>query len=244
MIGGTLYGRNCFDLDYCLEASLDSLLGVCDEVVVLECESSDNTFEFLRARADADPRINLHRVPWLTSREGVWLRELGNAARAMLKSDYHVHLQADEVIHEDSYPLIRQIAKTGHAAFCHRWNFWTDHKHILNPGKVCGHRIVRVAPQRIEIFGDGEGMPSNVIHTDPTEIQIFHYGFIRNVEQLSKKGKEIQIGYWGEYDPIWDEVDKSGKQPLMDLYPIETLIPFNRSHPKVAQKWLSEHGFH
>lgn len=260
-IGGTLITHNCLQYDYCLGASLSSLLAVCDQVSVVDGKSNDGTFEYLQALQES---INwnsntpvggkypflLVQCDWKPSPLGVWLSELTNIARNNLSTDYHVSIQADEVIHEDSFETIKALASQGFCASVARLNFWKDHQHIIPPGQRCGSRVVRLAPLAVPSVGDAENLEPAFKNYD-SEVKIFHYGFIRNPILLAAKAIPMQQAFFNHHDPIFDEViarGANGASALTDpkfptAVPETGLIPYKGSHPKFAHHWLKEHGY-
>lgn len=247
-IGGTLFTHNCIEYDYCFREALESLLPVCDEVVVVDAQSDDGTFEALIEMEKKHEKLRVHSRLWNPSRGGAWLADLTNEARNLLKSPYHVNLQADEVIHEDDYDTIRQCARDNVSGVCERFNFWYDHRRTTRPWTCCGHRITRCAPVGAPSLKDAESLSRDFAPIRETSIRIFHYGFIREPKALARKGKAMQIGFFGKYDPIWDDVEIRGREALIDPAhstgrPLATLPEYRGPHPKVAHGWLAERGF-
>jgi hypothetical protein len=247
-IGGTMVCHNCFEFDYCLEAAIDSLLPVCDEVIIVDAESTDDTSGFLKWKSHNERKIRIIPGPWIPNKMGKWLATLGNLARETLTTDFHFHLQADEVIHEDSYHGIRKIADDGVGAVCIRLNFWHDHRHLLPPGRHVSREVVRLAPIDCPLVGDAESILMDGHRFVESEITIFHYGFIRDSSAYVAKAKPMHTGFFGFYDPQLDAIEKDGKSAMTNpsvnsAVPMEQLFPFNGNHPKVARKWLTDHGY-
>lgn len=240
-ITGTTIAYNVFAHDYCIYECLQSLLQVCDEVIVVDCGGSDSTSTYLQETAHLCTKLRLVAAEWNPSSQGGWLADLVNLARSYAKGDYHIHLQADEVIHEGSYPEIRQRAKNMECVAVHRYNFWRDHRHLVPHGAVCGHRIVRCAPMRIPSVGDAEtlGCPSPIM----SSIEFFHYGFLRNIKSLCAKARMMEMAFLNQINPVWDRVDVEGAGPIRNYYPDSDLIPFGGQHPAIAREWLKNHGY-
>lgn len=248
-IGGTLVAHNCFQFDYCLQAALDSLLPVCSHVVVMDAESTDNTSEWLREYACEHNKVEIIQADWKPNEGGLWLSELGNIARLALGTPYHFHLQADEVLHENSYAEMQRLVERGVAANCKRYNFWLDHKHTVPDGRVCGHIPVRLAPWDAPLQGDSETINADHYSVLRSEIEIFHYGFIRDPKAWADKSQLMQEAFnAGSYDPIIEEVRESGISALVDSKKTTavaraSLVEFNKPHPTSAKAWLAAHGY-
>jgi glycosyltransferase involved in cell wall biosynthesis len=97
-----------------LEA-VHSFLSWGDELVVVD-GSSDGTWRILE-RLAANPRVRVHRIPW--SYEGRRGEAIGSAYRAALElararmggRGWIVEVQANEVFHEGSYEILRELPR-------------------------------------------------------------------------------------------------------------------------------------
>lgn len=87
-----------------------SLLGFCDEVVILDGESQDGTWEALEAAFGQDARVKLFQHPYdrtIPAIDGAFKQ----LARMACSGELLFQLDADEVVHEGSYSLIRKLAR-------------------------------------------------------------------------------------------------------------------------------------
>src|SRR3954464_8096510 len=98
-ISGFTIVRNAIRLDFPVEASIRSILPICDEVVVNVGRSEDETLELVRSISD--PKIRIIETEWdMTRRNSVLGLETHRAMRACTHP-WGVYIQADEVLHED-----------------------------------------------------------------------------------------------------------------------------------------------
>lgn len=244
MIGSSLVAHNCIEFDYCLEAAIDSVLGVADELRIIDAASTDGTFEYLEARAASDSRVTIQREAWIPNTAGRWLAELQNAARINIKSDYHFYVQADEVLHEDSYPVIREFAADGRCFSCPRLNFMRDNWHLVPHGAFFAHLVTRFGPTGAIVGGDAESLePSFVNGPDTDAIQIFHYGLLRKAEAFFAKSKPMHIAYGGGLNSTLERAEREKLFWPDEFFKPEQLGVFSGSHPKPAHKWLVDHGY-
>lgn len=250
-IGGLIMVRNGISLDYCFEASIQSLLPVVDQLVVSDSDSNDGTADKLADMAAANPKIKLVNRPW-TQPHGEsyhWWTDWINFAREHLTTDFQLQLDADEVLHENSYDEIRRAAEEGPdtALLCHRHNFWNDLHHLCPIGRTCSHLVVRFGPQRCWMSSDEmhpEGEPEIRQLARPSNVEIFHYGFIRRREALLDKCRVVLDAYFGRYDDRLVEAEKNPDKPWQDYAPYDVpLREYRGSHPAAAHQWLIEHGF-
>ncbi len=90
--------------------SIKSMLGFCDEVVVVDGGSKDASLGKLRQLAAADPRLKIHEREWDWNEPGMdgMQKAFG---RAMCSGEFLWQQDADEVVHEEDYEKIRKLAK-------------------------------------------------------------------------------------------------------------------------------------
>lgn len=252
-LGGNVCVRNGIELDFCFREAIQSLLPVCDEVVVCDGESTDGTQELIRDWITHEPKIKICVYKWPNPKgdPDFWVKWL-NYAREHVRSTYTIQLDADEVLSENSYGIIQQYkqrpAKPSFALWCRRYNFWSDHKHLIPHGVCCSHRVVRFAPQHIWMPSDGSHpRGAQLIRlAKPSSVEIFHYGFIRKREAFFKKERALHNMFFASYDPRLEEAEKyEGNWATMPgLCDWENkLVPYIGGHPRVMAKWLKERGY-
>ncbi|MBK9247596.1 MAG: hypothetical protein IPM69_05660 [Ignavibacteria bacterium] len=114
-ISGFTFVRNAEIFDYPVIESIHSLLPLCDELIVAVGKSDDRTLQLIHDIAD--PRIKIIETIWdETLRSGGRiLAEQTNISLEHCKGDWCIYLQADEVLHEDDYPIIRQDITNAHS---------------------------------------------------------------------------------------------------------------------------------
>ncbi len=90
--------------------SIKSMLGFCDEVVIVDGCSDDGTYEVLEELAAADDRIQLYQNPWDFEEPGMDGMQKA-FARALCSSPFLWQQDCDEVVHEKDYKKIKLITK-------------------------------------------------------------------------------------------------------------------------------------
>jgi len=249
-VGGNVCVRNGISLDYCFREAVQSLLPVCDEVVVCDGESTDGTQEAIREWMKTEPKIKLCVYPWPDPKGDInfWVNWL-NFAREHLTTDWHLQLDADEVLSEKSYPeVLAHAARARHAVFCHRYNFWQDHRHTIPAGVCLSHRVVRMAPQDVWLPSDGphpNGAQAIAMAVD-SDISLYHYGFLRRRAAYFAKSKELHRMFFDTYDQRLTDAEAAGGNWMREIGGVEwtgNLVEFKGEHPKVIHQWLKERNY-
>jgi hypothetical protein len=192
--------RNGVKYDYSFIESLISLKPIVENVYLALDAGEDST----KSEIEKLNFVKIIPSVWdLNLKKGLVLSVETNKALDSLRNehqkenDWGIYLQADEVIHEDDYELLRKdIEKAneqGFDAISFRYlHFWQTHHHIAVSKKWYPHEIRCIKlNSKIESWGDAQGFRNykKVYHT---EARIFHYGHVR--EQESYKNKMNDMG--------------------------------------------------
>lgn len=248
-LGGAVCIRNGEELDFCWKEAVESLLPVCDEVVICDGESTDGTQEEARAWAANNPKIKICVWPWPDPKGYIrfWVDWL-NHARQHLTTDWHFQLDADEVLHERSHAEVREFIKTpNRSAIVTRYNFWVDHRHLIPNGYCCGKYVTRIAPTNLWMSSDGQSAGGEQVASMgvSTGIEIFHYGFIRKNDEFLKKERLLQMYFFNTFDQRLANSEKRGLQWATQpdvQFPVP-LDDYHGTHPKCAHQWLKDRNF-
>jgi glycosyltransferase involved in cell wall biosynthesis len=252
-LGGYVCIRNGFSLDYCWELAIASLLPVCDEVLLVDAESTDGTLEAAQLWAEKEPKLRVVQVPW-DKPEGDkewWIRFL-NRGRAHLTTNYQITLDGDEVLsdHPDCHAAIREAVQDGRPRTFDRINFWGSVNTLIPEGHAIGKWVVRFGPREWHMPSD-EGHPAGELPildnaVRDGRLQIMHLGFLRREESFFRKAKVVLKAFFGKdgYDPRLARIEAEGK-PLSQVQDVEwtsRLTPWSGYLPDAVQRWLSERG--
>lgn len=112
-ISGYTQTRNCIEQRYPWIESINSLLGFCDEVVVVDGGSTDGTWEKLQELAESEPRLKpfQHVRDWDDKRFALFNGQQKAVARERCTGDFCWQVDIDEVVHEEDYAKVRNLAK-------------------------------------------------------------------------------------------------------------------------------------
>ena len=109
-VSGFTFIRNAIKYDYPIVEAIQSILPLCDEVVVAVGDSEDDTLSLIQNIAPE--KIRIVQTQWDdTLREGgkVLAVETDKALQAVdSKSDWCLYIQGDEVLHESGHEEIKK----------------------------------------------------------------------------------------------------------------------------------------
>ena len=237
LVSGVSIVRNATILDYPVEVALQSILPLVDELHVNVGLSEDDTLD--RVRSLGDPRIRVHSTDWGDS-SGRRLRDLSDETNRVLercRHDWALYIQADEVLHEEDLPAVRQSLHRA-AGREEVEGLAFDYLHFYGSpdwvwtGRASYRAEVRMIRRSsgVQSFSDAQGfrVRGRLPRVLRSGGRVFHYGYVKSEQALSAKlrlGKE----WWGE-DP-----DRATEWEF-ELPP--GLEPFRGTHPAVAGPWI------
>lgn len=246
-LGGSIFIRNAIDLDYCIKEAALSLIPICDEVVIGDAQSTDGTLDILRQleREHSNVKV-IEGLDWECANNYEKLSMLANQVKGNLKTDWHFMLQADEIIHEESYDTIKlAIERSNMESFmCKRYNLYGSVDRyigfdVAQDVKPCSDEIIRLAKTRHNAYSDAESLQVPSCNTEYTEaIKIFHYGMVRDRKKILDKVISMQSWFWGP-NGIPDKRITDMKENNEEFRPwecknIEDTTELTIKHPKVA----------
>lgn len=249
-ITGIVPVRNGKSLQYCFELAIESLLGVCNEVIVSDGESTDGTLEELIEWQKREPKIIVHRHKWENPVGDLWfLSRWINAALTLARYDMQVQLDADEVLDPRSYGMLLWLASRRTPARFHRINLWGDPWTEAPHGTVCAHNPVRLGPIEHPAVCDNLHPVEPWVNLNCEErladLRIWHLGFLRDQPQFLKKSREMQMMLVNTYDPILRACETSGESWVKNSpFPKDKpCTQHNITLPPNIIPWLRERGF-
>jgi len=241
-ISGFTFIRNAVLYDYPIIESIQSILPLCDEVVVAVGKSDDKTLELIQSiKSD---KIKIIETEWdLSLREGgqVLAVETNKAFAAVANdSDWCFYIQGDEVVHEKYHANIKKAMET-----------YKDHKNVdgllfkylhfygsysfVGDSRKWYRREIRIVRNNKDIssYKDAQGfrINGNKLNVKEIDAYIYHYGWVKPPEQQSAKIKNFQK-HWHDDDHI----EKNKPQESFDYSTIDSLKDFEGTHPQVMQE--------
>lgn len=240
-LGGSIFIRNAISLDYHIEESVTCLKELCDEVVVLDAGSDDQTTELVRSMEDKKTKVILcSKEQWEEQKTQYKLSYFTNLAISALSTEWNINLQGDEIISEKCYDNIRRLIELPNEGyFSRRINLWGNSQHRLNVEESrlpVGEKIVRLAKTNYQSVVDAQSIACDANWDYIEDVRIYHTGFIRDKRKHMVKIENMMCNIFGwgmdeklksmgeEFDP-WKHFSK------------EDVTPINEPLPLLIQEW-------
>ncbi|MCX8196179.1 MAG: glycosyltransferase family 2 protein [Acidilobaceae archaeon] len=101
--------RNVLSQGYPFLEAIAQALPVCDEFLISDGMSEDGTYEALQRAAALNKKIRLYREEWPQKGFHEELRIATNMLLRKCQGDYVFYVQANEVVHEESWDYLREL---------------------------------------------------------------------------------------------------------------------------------------
>lgn len=263
LISGFSYIRNGFTFGYPFLQAFESILPICDEFVIAVGDSTDGTRE---AIAELDPdKIKIIDTVWdMSLRQGGRIfAQQANVALDHIRGRWGFHIQADEVIHEDDLPRIREAVlkydddPRVEGLLFPFLNFWGSYHYIGITRRWHRYevRVIRNQPG-VRSYRDSQGFrrhssvethdqgseKGEKLRVKKIDVPVFHYNYVRH-PKLMKKKEDYFHRFWHDDKWLRDNLSDTGET---DYAGIDILETFTGSHPKLmrplieAQDWEFE----
>lgn len=246
--------RNAVKFDYPIVEVIRSGLPIVDEFIVNVGQSDDGTLDLIRSIGSDKIRIVESFWDDNLKKDGLLFSIETNKALARCTGDWALYLQADEVLHEADYEIIRKALRDSLGdprvlGFTFRYlHFYGDY-YSLNPWFY--HRAVRIIRNdgQVESFGDAVGFCLKAdqgylqtAHKDrvrPSGATIFHYGWVKEPKVLLAKFRYQVARHHGE-EPGPEQARMLAKEAYeFDDYDI--MKNFTGSHPAVMRERVARY---
>jgi glycosyltransferase involved in cell wall biosynthesis len=243
-VSGFTFVRNAIRFDYPIAEAIQSILPLCDEVVVAVGRSDDDTLGLVRSVGS--PKVRILETVWDDSlRAGgrVLAVETDKALRAVSRdADWAIYIQGDEVLHEDGIPALR-AAMERYRDDRRVDGLLLDYRHFYGSYDYVGaalhwyRREVRVVRNDPEIFSyrDAQGFrrrPDAKLRVKRVDAVVHHYGWVKPPAAMQGKQRSFNR-YW--HDDAWIE-EHVGEAQEYAYEGKEPLRRFEGTHPSVMRR--------
>ena len=248
-VSGFTFIKNAVKYVYPVQESIRSLLPIVDEMIVCLGDSEDETQHLIEEIASGKIKI-IHSVWDNDLREGgmVLAVETNKAMDATAAdSDWLFYIQADEVLHEQYYPVIREAMekykddeKVEGLLFNYH-HFYGSYR-FIGDGRKWYSKEIRLIKnnKQIRSYRDAQGFRCNdrKLNVKLINAFIYHYGWVRNPLMMQKK--YIDFGkLWNSneiHDPWASDIEKKSDQ--FDYSNIDSVTRFEGTHPGVMKNLI------
>ena len=252
IITANLITHQCIVLDYCVEATVRSMLDLCNFVYINDGKSTDGTLDVLYSlqREYGKDRVIVYERDWLHNRE-LWARERNFLLDNTPKDAYTICIDADEVFHENEIQLIRDKASQGVKAiafpvihFYGRPTHYIDgpawykqHTRMWHMGT--GIRSYHIPGGCADDILWPNRAPAHLCGNEKCGAYIYHYGNCRDPKAIGMKSKKADDLYRGSEEYMEGKI---AELRSFD-YAFETVgvKEFKGTHPKYIKEWYDKH---
>ena len=242
-VSGFTFLRNAIDLGLPYIASIQSILPIVDEMIVVVGTSVDQTLESIYGISSS--KIKIVTTNWnenLVDRGFVYAQQK-MIGQYSCTGDWAFYLEGDEVLHENDLPAILSSIELHDSnpaiealVFDYHHFYGSPEWTAISPEWY--RRECRIIRNNIRSFApDGQYwvvMDKNRKGRKPraalANAHIYHYGHARKIEFLQRKVDQVSK-YWGNSPP----------QMKYDIDP-RAIRRFTDSHPSLVTDWLSSHA--
>lgn len=244
-ISGFTIIRNGEKLGYPYLEAIQSIMPICDEIIIVVGDCSDDTL--LKLNELNSEKIKIIHTVWDESLRtgGAILAQQTNIALEHISGDWGFYIQGDEVVHEKYLPIIKSEIQKYHSnnnveglLFNYK-HFYGSYEYVAKAMKWY-RKEIRVIRNNIGItsYRDAQGFRKNnqKIKVKQIEAEIYHYGWCRIPEKQQNKQLEFSKLYHSD-----DWISKNVVQASeYDYSTFDSLEKFTENHPITMQKRISE----
>ena len=247
-VSGFTFIRNAIKLDYPIVEAIQSILPICDEVVVAVGNSEDSTLELIQS---IDPvRIRIIETIWddnLRENGAVLALETNKAFQAIdSESDWAFYIQGDEVIHERYLETIRnamiyyQNRNDIDGLLFNYLHFYGSYDYVGASSKWYREEIRVIKNNKsIYSFNDAQGFrkgENQKLNVAKIQAYVYHYGWVKEPKAMQQKQESFNR-LWHDDQWINENVSKSISFEYEEH--VSQLSIFQDTHPKVMRNRIN-----
>lgn len=250
-VSGFTFIRNAILLDYPVVAAIQSILPLCDEVVVAVGNSDDDTIGLIQ---NIDPKVKVIQTIWddsLRQNGRVLAVETDKALAAIdPTSDWAIYIQGDEVLHEQDHPnILKAMQQYVHdqevdGLLFDYLHFYGSYDYIGVSNNWYKREIRIIKPGRgIYSFRDAQGFrkaPDQKLKVAKANARVFHYGWVKDPVAMQRKQESFHK-LW--HDDAWLEKHIKVAENFDYEDHIHQLARFEQTHPQWMVNRIAERNW-
>ena len=250
-VSGFTFIRNAILLDYPIVASIQSILPLCDEVIVAVGNSDDDTLGLIQ---NIDPKVKIIQTTWddsLRENGRVLAVETDKALAAIdPAADWAIYIQGDEVMHQDDHlHILKAMTRFQHdqevdGLLFDYLHFYGSYDYIGVSNNWYKKEIRIIKPGRgIFSFRDAQGFrksPDQKLKVAAANARVFHYGWVKDPRAMQRKQEHFHK-LW--HDDAWLEKNIKEAEAFDYEDHIHELARFEGTHPQWIAERLSERNW-
>ncbi len=251
-VSGFTFIRNAVKYDYPIVEAINSILPLCDEVIVNIGNSDDETVQLIQSISS--PKIKIYHSIWDESlKQGghVLAAETDKAFTHVAEdADWCIYIQGDEIIHEKYYASIREAMekykddKNVEGLLFKYLHFYGSYDYVGDSRTWYDHeiRIIR-NDKNIHSYRDAQGFRKNnqKLKVKLIDAYIYHYGWVKHPEQQLSKHLNFEKLY--DSNKLAEKISKK-QTNAFDYSKIDSLEKFKGTHPLVMKKRIEKTNWH
>lgn len=210
-VSGFTFVRNAVQLNYPVVAAIRSVLPLVDEMVVNVGVCEDGTMDLVRSIAD--PKLVIVETPWDDTllEKGAVLAQQTDIAMARCTGDVGLYVQADEAVHEDDHPALREslarlAADPRAEGLLFEYVHFYGSFHTVGVSRRWYRHEIRAVKLGVGVrswrdaqgFRIGPGEGARKLRVLPSGARMYHYGWVRTPEDQARRLVAFQRLYTGD----------------------------------------------
>ena len=247
-ISGFTIVRNAIKFDYPIVEAINSILPLCDEMIVAVGKSEDDTLGLIKSINS--PKIKIIETVWDDSlREGgKVLADETNKAFAAISSetDWCFYIQGDEVVHEKYHPQIRSAMqkwlndKNVEGLLFNYTHFYGSYDFVADSRKWYRKEIRVIKNNKnFSSYKDAQGFrkkDNSKLYVKQVEASVYHYGWVKPPDKQQAKQQSFHK-MW--HDDEWMKKNVPAVNEF-DYSNIDSLVKFEGTHPQVMHERIKK----
>jgi len=245
-ITGFSFIRNAIKFDYPIVEAVQSILPLCDEVIIAVGKSEDATLDLVR---NIDPKVRIIETIWedqVRTSGNILAIETNKAFDAIsADTDWCFYIQGDEILHEKYISTVKTAMEKWledeqtEGLLFNYIHFYGSYDYI-GDSRSWYRKEIRVIrnDKRIRSFRDAQGFKKEYqkLKVRPIDAHIHHYGWVKHPEQQQQKQLTFNR-FWHDDEWMKQNVPKINQ---FDYSKIDSLRRFEGTHPKVIQERIQQ----